>query len=241
MGIAGFLISKAGLPLLLIAGAGFLIVSFRSQLLTGATNLGSTVGQVITTPFTSFFDSIRNAFSNLGDINIQLPGVNVTGGGFEFNLDDSFTTTTTTVNEDPLDFGDDEIQFPPGCTIDDQGRVSCDSPPGVIVPPGKTTFEELTPFGDPERRTFIDLFNLQSLERQSRERTTKGEILSDFPTAVGLFDIVGEKGSDLFGTERIPLSFNQLRAIINQGQEVRLSSQLFEEFGSVKDIFEAFA
>jgi len=152
------------------------------------------------------------------------------GGGFQFNLDDSFVTTTTEVNPDPFDFGDDEVQFPPGCTIDDQGIIRCDKPPSVI----QDEFS-LTPFS-PEKRTFFDIFNLQTLERESRDRATRGELIEQFPTALGLFDIIGLKG-----TERIPLSFNQLRALINTGQEVRLSSQLFEELPNVKSIFEAFA
>jgi len=234
MGVFGFLAGRIGLPLVLIAGAGALIFAFRTQLIAGASGLGSTVGQVITTPFTSFFDSIRNAFSDLGDININIPGINVTGGGFNFDLDGG----TTTVNPDPIDFGDDQIIQPgaENCTIDSQGRVSCPSPP-EIIPSGSTQFSDLTPFGDPERRTFIDQINLQTLELEDRSRTTKGEILTDFPGAVGLFDFLSTEGR----TERAPLSFNQLRQLLNRGEEVRLSSQLFEEFGSVKDIFEAFA
>jgi len=55
MGIAGFLAGRIGLPLVLIAGAGALIFAFRTQLIAGAQGLGSTVGTVITSPFTSFF------------------------------------------------------------------------------------------------------------------------------------------------------------------------------------------
>jgi len=232
MGIFGFLAGRIGLPLVLIAGAGALIFAFRSQLISGASGLGSTIGQVITTPFTSFFDSIRNAFSNLGDININIPGINITGGGFNFDLGGN-----TTVNDNPFDFGDDQVQFPPGCTIDSQGRINCDSPP-AIIPPGQ---QSVTPFGDPDKRTFLDILQsgfsgVTALEDFERTRSTKGEIIQDFPTAVGLFDV-----TETLGTERIPLSFNQLQFILNQGIQVRLSSQLFEEFSSVKTILEFFA
>jgi len=94
----------------------------------------------------------------------------------------------------------------------------------------------LTPFGDPDKRTFIDLLNLNKgvdfLKLEDRSRITKGELQAE-GKFVGLFDFLSTKGR----TERVGLSLAQVQEF--QG-DIRLSSQLFKEFGSVKEIL-AFA
>jgi len=224
MGIFGFLAGRIGLPLVLIAGAGALIFAFRTQLVAGASGLGSTVGQVITTPFTSFFESVRNAFANLGDININIPGINITGGGFNFDLFN--TGGETVVNPNPFPFGDGTAQFPPGCTVDNNGIISCPTPP--IFTPGDTEVggsptpsQELTIFQGGSFRTAVTLPSGFAGIR------TRAEIIEQFPGVIGLFDVLGTSN-----VEFLPLTLEQ---VLSQQGDLRLSSQLFEEVSSLQE------
>ncbi len=225
MGILGTILTRIGIPLALAVGAGLILATFKDQIVGGISAGATTLGQAITTPFGALLQGINTGLQNIPQtIDFNFPSFNFGFGG-----------------QDPAGDAPNVV-----ATDLDQGLVNlCRNSLGLLcfggtgstgAGGGTQQTGTLTPFGEPDKRTFIDILNLQRgagfLDLESRLRTTKGELV-EAGEFVGLFDFLSTKGR----TERTGLTLAQVKEF--EG-DIRLSSQLFEEFGSVKEIL-AFA
>jgi len=224
LGILTGIVTRIGIPIAIAVGAGLLIASFKDQIIGGISAGTSTIGQALSTPFGSFLSGLKAGFGNIPEfIDINFPV-------FRFNFAEGFDPAGDQPNEVATDIDQALINL---CR--NTGGLICLGGSGSTGAGGGSGQTSLTPFGDPDKRTFIDILQLEQgvkgsmfLDLLSRERTSKGELV-DETKFVGLFDFLSTKGR----TERVGLTFEQVQQF--QGQ-IRLSSQLFEEFASVKDI-----
>ncbi len=245
MGLLTTITTRIGIPLAIAVGAGLLIAQFKDQIVGGISAGSSTIGQALSTPFGAFFTGLKSGFGNIPDtIDIKFPSFNFLFGEGADPAIDSQGNVPPNVLATDLDqglvnlcrnslgllcFGGTGSTGAGGGTQSNQTQTQ--------IFGSQTLSSPLTPFGDPDKRTFVDLLVLSPsssrfLDLIRRERTTKGEIVEQ-GKFVGLFDFLSTQGR----TERTPLTFAQVQQF--EGQ-IRLSSQLFKEFGSVKEIL-AFA
>jgi len=233
MGVLTSIITRIGIPLAIAVGAGLLIARFSEQIVGGISAGTSTIGQAISTPFGAFFTGLKEGFGNIPDfIDIKFPAFNF---AFAQGQDPAGTAPNVpAVSGEGFDLDQALVNL---CR--NSGGLLCFGNSGSTGAGGGnvmgTTKQQtaLTPFGDPTRRTFFDVLNLTEssqsfLKLIRRDRTTLGE-LQESANIVGLFDFLSTKGR----TERVPLSLAQVQQFQDQ---IRLSGQLFKEFGSVKEI-----
>ena len=227
MGLLTTIITRIGIPLALAVGAGLIIAQFKDQIIGGVSAGASTIGQAITTPFGALLQGINEGLSNIPKtIDITFPSFNF---GFAEGADPAGSSPNVpAVSGAGFDLDQALVNL---CR--NSGGLLCLGSSGSQVKGTTTQQTQLTPFGDPTRRTFFDILNLSAgssrfLELIRRDRTTLGE-LQERGTIVGLFDFLSTQGR----TERVPLSLAQVGQFQDQ---IRLSGQLFKEFGSVKEI-----
>jgi len=224
LGIFTTIITRIGIPLALAVGAGLIITQFKDQILGGIGSGASTIGQAISSPFGAFLSGISEGFKNIPST------IDITFPSFNFGFAEGFDPAGDSPNVIATDLDQALINL---CR--NTGGLICLGGTGSTGSGGGAQQSSLTPFGDPDKRTFIDVLQLQKgvagskfLDLIDRSRTSKGEIV-ETSKFVGLFDFLSTKGR----TERVGLTFAQVQEF--EGQ-IRLSSQLFEEFSSVKEI-----
>ena len=240
MGILTTITTRIGIPLAIAVGAGLLIAQFKDQIVGGISAGTSTIGQAFSTPFGAFFTGLKEGFGNIPDtIDIKFPSFNFVFGEGVDPAGNAPNVVATDLDQGLVNLCRNSLGLlcfgGTGSTGAGGGTQSNQTQTQIFG--SQTLSSPLTPFGDPDKRTFVDLLVLSPsssrfLDLIRRERTTKGEIVEQ-GKFVGLFDFLSTQGR----TERTPLTFAQVQQF--EGQ-IRLSSQLFKEFGSVKEIL-AFA
>lgn len=206
-----------GIPVAVIVGLGLLANTFRSQILGSASALGEVFGGVFTNPVRGFIDQISGAFSDLPDIDINVPSLNIQGGGVNIG--------------DPNGNGGG-FELPNLCNV---FGIGCDEPgPGPMEEPGPT------PGPGPEvdqplfGGAFAQFFNVQTSE--GIQRLSFEELQATQPGAVvGLFDVLGTQE-----TEFLPLNVEQVQASLEAGQRLRLSGQVFQDIRGIKNVQDLF-
>ncbi len=229
MGIATSIALFVGLPAVAIVAIGFLFTRFRGQILGSASAVGETFAGIFTRPVSGFIETVSTAFTDLPDIGIRLPGINISGGLFRFIQEAAAISPGNIIpGTDMLEPGitPGGVTIPEGCTLNPDGTTFCPTPPSADL------FPEAEAAGLTIFQGGSILVNLPPLPGEGDlrlKRLTREEIIDIFPAAVGLFDILSTKA-----TEFIPLSVSDLRQFAPG--EIRLSGQLFEEFPTVSDI-----
>ena len=231
MGILSSIGARFAIPLVIIAGAGLLVVLFRDPLVRGASALGRTAGTVVTAPFTSFIDTIGSAFGNLRDFEVRIPGLNLEFGDLSLTGRDPFSQLFDffSGNGGATNGGDPDI--PSGLGNDPRRDQFRDA----------EMFEEdfpNEPLPEPEPElfggAFAESFNVQTSE--GIQNLSFEELQATQPGAVvGLFDILGTQQ-----TEFLPFNVQQVQASLEAGQRLRLSGQVFQDIraiGNVEDLF----
>jgi len=211
-----------GVPAIIIVAVGFALRTFQPQIFSSASAIGETFAGIFTRPVTGFFGSISQAFADLPDIEVKVPGINLTGGLFTF-----------TQEQQPRDIGGEtglvpggSVEFQPGTMFDPNTGIIEGPPPEItrdqpFIPEAEAT--ELTP-----REGSLPFQTSTSAQLM---RTSIEEIIRMFPGAVGLFDI-----RDIAGIDFIPLSAQRIQQLGGE-EELRFSGQLFEEIKGFGDIF----
>ena len=229
MGILSSIGARFAIPLVIIAIAGILVVTFRTQLVGGASALGRTAGSVVTAPFTSFIDTVGQAFGNLQDFSVRIPGANLEFGDLSITGRDPFSQLFDFFSGNGGNGGTPEIPDVPigdprRTPFRDAERFEEDFPDEPIPPPEPTP--EL--FGG----RFAESFNVSGAGRLSFE-----ELQATQPGAVvGLFDILGTQT-----TEFLPFNVQQVQASLEAGQRLRLSGQVFEDIRGIRNVEDLFA
>jgi len=230
MGILGTILSRVGIPLALIAVAGLVIFRFKDPILSAVSGGAQTIGTAITTPFGALLQGIQTGFSNIPEtIDITFPSFNF---GFAEGADPGGDAgNVPAITEEGFDFDQALVNLCRNsggilCFGESRGNGDGGDGGGDGDGGGGASASSLTPF-EPERKTFFD----ESFDILNRARGTRAEVIAQFPGAIGLFDLLST-GSR---TERVPLTLLEARAFGTK--QIRLSSQLFEEFGSVGEIF----
>jgi len=232
LGILTSIVTRIGIPLAIAVGAGLLIARFSEQIVGGISAGTSTIGQAISTPFGAFFTGLKEGFGNIPEfIDIKFPAFNFAFAQGQDPAGEAPNVPALSGSGFDLDQALTNLCRNSGGLICLGGAGSTGSGGGQTGGTG-TQQTQLTPFGDPMRRTFFDIINLSQgssrfLDLVRRDRTTLGE-LQEKGNIVGLFDFLGTSR-----TERVPLTLAQVGTFQDQ---IRLSAQLFKEFGSVKEI-----
>lgn len=226
MGLGLNLALFVGIPVAVIVTLGFVLNRFRGEILGSASALGSVFAGIFTSPVTGFLEQISTAFSDLPDIQIKIPGINIEQG--------LFTITQETPGTGGIVNG---VTIPPGCSIGPQGQLDCPTPPTFDVCAenpelcnGGLPGAEAAGFTLFEGGSILVNFPIRPGETESRRfRLSREEIVEEFPRAIGIFDILATPETEFF-----PFSVEAARFI---GLEnIRLSGQLFEEIKNVSDI-----
>jgi len=227
MGIGTRIALFVGVPAVIIVAVGFALRMFQPTIFSSATAIGQTLAGIFTRPVTGFFGGISEAFADLPDIEIKVPGINLTGGLFTFTQEEPALTPPA---PGPAPFMGGTIETPPGCTVDSLGRISCPTPP--IFTPGPSGNGDIIPSAEGSELTPREgSLPFQTSTSAPLMRTSIEEIIRMFPGAVGLFDI-----RDIEGIDFIPLSALRIQQLGGE-EELRFSGQLFEEIRGFSDIF----
>jgi len=227
MGIAQSLILFIGLPAAAIVGIGFLLTQFRDPIIGAARTTGEVFSNIFTQPIAGFIQGTSQVLGNLPDIELRIPGINVSGGLLSF-----------TQEQPPRDIGGESGSVPGG-TVEFQPGTMFDPNTGIISgrPPEITLDQPFIPEAEAAGLTLFEpnrsiLVNFPALPGESglrRERLTRSEIVETFPDVVGLFDVLSTSR-----TEFLPFSVSDIAAFGAGG--LRLSGQVFQEFGNISDI-----
>jgi len=214
-----------GIPAVVIVGLGLVFTRFRGEILGGASAVGTTFAGIFTRPVTGFIETISSAFSDLPDIDIQIPGINLTGGLFTFTQEASAISPGNIIpGTDVLQPGEtpEGVTIPEGCRVNPDGTISCDTPPTATDPTDPASIPGFIPTAEGSELTpFAESFLFQTSPDAPLMRGSLEEILAVVPGAIGLFDFIGTPQ-----VEFIPVAENQLEFF---GESIRFSGQLFQE------------
>ena len=165
-----------GIPAAVIVGAGFLLNRFRGTITSSATSIGSTLGTIFTAPVAGFIGGVSEQLGGLPDIDIRIPGINVTGGLFRFTQEQS-----------PRDIGGETgrvpggtVEFEPGTMFDPNTGIISGDPP--VITPDQPFIPEAEAAGLTERPGSILIGLPGELSRQN-----VSDIVRENPEAVGGF------------------------------------------------------
>jgi len=187
-----------GIPTAVIVGLGFLANTFRDPILSSARSLGEVFTGIFTEPVRGAVQQVSGAFSNLPDINVDIPSLNIGGGGITLFGEDIATTFGNVLDDLP-----DPMSEPTGRF--DRNRPGRGG--GVNINPEPRLLPGSLPVGSPG-----------SLRRISRE-----QVLEEFEGAIGVFDLRSTPQ-----TEFLPLTEQAVRFFRGQGENLRISGSLFE-------------
>ncbi len=142
--ISKFLLKNIGLPIGLIVVGGLILNKYRSGIVSSAGNIGSVLGDAVSTPISEFINSFRNLIpsftqSSTSQYTQALP--NATGVDYIDYVRGNDTRTTSEVNDwytnnniiNPASYGDNRVveTVSPGNYYDAlQEQGSSDSPEG---------------------------------------------------------------------------------------------------------------
>jgi len=225
-----------GIPVAVIVGLGFVLNTFREQIVSSASATGSVFASIFTSPVTGFINQISGAFSDLPNINVNIPSLNIGGGGITIGGEDVGDLLNLGVGEPggPQDI--DDVPLAPdeslACRLFGIGCPGGEQPtPPVPEPtPEPGPMEEGPQFGG----RFAESFNVQT--SSGIQQFSFEELQQLQPGAVvGLFDVLGTQQ-----TEFLPLNVEQVQASLGAGQRLRLSGQVFQDIrgiGQVEDLF----
>lgn len=222
MGIATSIALFVGLPAVAIVALGFLFTRFRGQILGSASAVGETFAGIFTRPISGAIETISTAFTDLPDIDIRLPGINISSGVLTFTQEAAAISPGNIIpGTDMLEPGvtSEGVTIPEGCTLNPDGTISCPTPPSANLFP-EAAASELEIFC-PQCQFSVDGAGI---------RTTQ-QIIEQFPEAVGLFDLPQTQR-----VEFLPLGVEAISFFQEAGVTPKLSGQLFEEFPTVSDI-----
>jgi len=224
MGLGASIALFVGVPVAVIVGLGFVLNQFREPILRSAGAVGGVLAGVFTRPFTSFIDVVSTAFSDLPDIQIRIPGFNISQGLVTFDVDPIPGNIIPGTDQLLPGVTPGGITIPEGCTVRPDGTISCPTPPSTNLFPeaGATGF---TLAGEPGSSILVtDPFTGE------RERVTRTEIVERFPDVVGIFDLLSTRE-----TEFLPLSAFLVEQL-GGAEQLRLSGQIFQEIPSVQSV-----
>jgi len=216
MGIASSILLFVGVPVAVILGLGFVLNTFREPILGAARSTGEVFSSIFTEPIRAGITQVAGAFSDLPDIDIRIPGINVSGGLFTFTQDQPVRDISGEVA--PVPGG--EVTFGEDTTFDPNTGIIEGSPPMLNLDPlPEVEAAEFTPVN--VGRSFL----------VAGERLSRAEIISNFPEAIGLFDVGFTPGVDF-----LPLGEAAVRNLTSRDIDVRLTGQLFSEISNVNQI-----
>jgi len=204
LGIALFV----GIPAAVIVGLGFLLNTFRGTILGSARSVGEVFTGIFTEPISGAVEQISGAFSNLPDIDVRIPALNIGGGGITLFGEDIATSFENAINDIP-----DPLPEP-------TGRFERNRPGrgggGTPIPRMEEVIDPLS------REDLLPGSLVVSLSGGQR-RLTRQEIFSQFPGTIALFDVLNTDPVEF-------LPFTQVGAeqSLRLGQDLRVSGQLFE-------------
>jgi len=202
-----------GIPIAVIVGLGLLANTFRSQILGSASALGEVFGGVFTRPVTGFIEQLSGAFSDLPDIDINVPALNIQGGGVNIGAPNG-----------------NGFELPNACSL---FGIGCDeettmTEPGPGPTPGPGPEIDQPQFGG----RFAEQFRVTGIEGS----VSFEELQQLQPGAVvGLFDILGTKE-----TEFLPFNVAGVQGSLEAGQRLRLSGQVFQDIRGIKNVQDLF-
>lgn len=212
MGLATKIALGVGIPAAIIVAAGYFLNKYKPVIQQSAGAVGSSFADIVAEPVKGFFGQIENAFADLPDTNIRIPGINLTGGLFTFKQE-----------EPPRDISgetSDGVTFGEGTTFDPNTGIIEGTPPTFDILP-EAQGAELTP-----RQGSLPF---QTGTQQPLTRESIADIIKQFPNAVGLFDLL-----DIPGTQFVPLAAYNVESI--GAENLKFSGQLFEEIRGFGDI-----
>ena len=82
MGIGFTLVKFVGIPAVIIVALGATLNFFRPQIFGAASSVGEVFTGIFTQPIRGAIEQINQSIGDLPDINIEIPSLNITGGGF---------------------------------------------------------------------------------------------------------------------------------------------------------------
>jgi len=204
MGIGLNLALFIGIPAAVIVGLGFILSTFRDPIVSSARASGEVFSSIFTGPVQGFVEGISGAFSDLPDIKLRVPGIDLSFG--ESNLQNPFENIFPEIppgaDIDVLPLGPNEsitdrVFNPPTPTPTPQIEV-----PGLTVLPGELTIT--TPTG---------------IQRQSR-----ADIVQQNPGVLALIDFLSTER-----VEFLPVGEEALRFFEQADSDIRISGQIFQE------------
>jgi len=224
MGIGSFLISKAVLPIGIVALIGVGLFAFRTQILGAVQGGAGVLGQAITSPFGSFLQGIKSGFGTIPEsIDFRLPSFN-----FIFGQSDPSNDPIGQLQKDFDDFLKNSQAFLDNL-FKSAGGSGGGSPPGQTMldddlPTNVSESSGLTPFA----KSFIT--TTKSGIDVNFMRETLEEIQARNKEAIGLFDFAGTTDvTEFFALSQAEIEFFGAENLI-------FSGQLFKE---VKNLQEA--
>jgi len=226
-----------GIPVAVIVGLGFVLNTFREQIVSSASATGSVFASIFTSPITGFIEQVSGAFSNLPDIGINVPRLNIGGGGITlFGQDIGNISLEAPLGVDqpggPPDI--DDVPLAPDETLACRlFGIGCPSggPPTAPIPdpgptPGPGPMEE---FGGRFAQSFRVTGIEGSVSFEELQRLQPGAV-------VGLFDVLGTPE-----TEFLPFNVAGVQSSLEMGQRLRLSGQVFQDIRGIKNVEDLFA
>lgn len=232
MGIGISLLKFVGIPAAVIVGLGLALKYFQPQIKGAATQVGSSFADIVAGPIQGFVGGISNSFADFPDIQIRIPGINVSGGLFTFTQeqpvkDISGETTTTPGGE---------ITFGPGTSFDPNTGIIEGSPPTYSNPtptPTPTPSPTMDIIPEAQGATLTPYANKFPVTGYDQFLTLE-QIQNLVPGAVGLFDYPQTNT-----VEFVPLDPTALKYYQSIGSPVTLSGQLYKEIKNVQDAYNA--
>lgn len=234
MGIAKSVLTKVGLPLIVVVAAGLILASQKDRIIAAVKAGSETLGQTLTQPIASFIGGAQTGLSNIPSI------VTIPFPRFEFTLGGQ---TTTKDNKTAIDEAG-------RLDINQANRNLCRNTLGVIClgesrtevfgstpPPSSTPTTPPAPAVIPPPTPALTIIRGGSLPVGTNTgagqvtRKTREQIIAENPNAVGLFDLLSTSR-----TEFLPLSPEAVSFFQGQGQQLRLSGQIFQQIKNVGDV-----
>jgi len=227
LGIGSFLISKAVLPIGIVALIGVGLFAFRTQILGAVQGGAGVLGQAITSPFGSFLQGIKSGFGTIPEsIDFRLPSFN-----FIFGQSDPNNDPIGQLQMDFEDFLKNSQAFLDNLFKSASGGGG-GSPPGTL-PPGEFPPDEetaggsLTPFETASGK-FVTTTSTGG-QGQKTMTETLAQILERNREAVGLFDFKFTPGM----TEFFALSQSEIEFF--GAENLIFSGQLFQEISTLQE------
>lgn len=206
MGIGFTLVKFVGIPAVIIVALGAALNFFRPQIFGAASAVGSTFTGIFTQPILGAIEQINQSLGDLPDINIDIPALNITGGGF--NITNPF----------------EGFEFPDLFGGGDSSDAS-PTPPPTPDPP-------VTDLPDPGFTILggsLPVSLAGGLQRLSRQ-----EIVERFPGTLALFDLRSTET-----VEFLPFGEAGILSAVEQGLDLRVSGQIFQERPGLKTLLGA--